>query len=121
METNKFIFPPYYKIRSTDEKVEVTAFNQVECGRRNDSDWVTYIDSEGKEHIKENLNLELDFQAVNELTNMMKDPIFKSMPSTRNTRVFEMTKALVEKGMLDADECVKKAIEIVDKIDEYDL
>jgi len=121
MEMNRFIMPCEYELRSTGEVVEVTSFNQVESGRRNDGDWVTYIDNEGKEHIKESLNLELDFKMGDKLAKMLEKPIFKDMPSTRNARVFEITKVLVRRGMLDANEYVAKAIEIVDKIDEYNL
>ena len=52
-----------YILRSTGEEVEVVAFNQAENGERNESDWVTYIDSEGNEHIREKLNIQLDFKA----------------------------------------------------------
>jgi hypothetical protein len=36
----------------------------IPCGDRTDEDWVTYIDSKGKEHIKESLNIQLDFKPV---------------------------------------------------------
>lgn len=52
-----------YVLRSTNEDVEVTSFNQVSKGERSHEDWVTYIDNNGVEHIKEHLNMELDFKA----------------------------------------------------------
>ena len=44
-------------LRSTGEEVEIIDSQFGERGARTDEDWVTYIDSEGKEHIKEHLVL----------------------------------------------------------------
>lgn len=60
MENNS-LFPFKYRIRKTDEAVEVIAWETVEKGARNENDWVSFIDSEGREHVKEQLTLEWDF------------------------------------------------------------
>ena len=60
MESN-YLFPLKYRLRKTDESVEVVAWETAEKGARNESDWVSYIDASGVEHIKEHLTLEWDF------------------------------------------------------------
>lgn len=60
METNS-LFPLKYRLRKTDEPVEVVAWETAEKGARSENDWVSYIDSAGVEHIKEHLTLEWDF------------------------------------------------------------
>ena len=46
-------------LRSTGEEVEIIDFEAKERGDRTDEDWVTYIDSNGKEHIRDHLNIQL--------------------------------------------------------------
>lgn len=60
MEQNS-LFPLKYRIRKTDELVEIVAWETAEKGARNENDWVSYIDSQGNEHIMERLTLEWDF------------------------------------------------------------
>ena len=60
MENNSF-FPLKYRLRKTDELVDVVAWETIEKGARNENDWVSYIDASGVEHIKEHLTLEWDF------------------------------------------------------------
>lgn len=60
MESNS-LFPLKYRLRKTDEPVEIVAWETVEKGARNENDWVSYIDAQGNEHIKEHLTLEWDF------------------------------------------------------------
>ena len=60
MEQNT-LFPLKYRLRKTDELVEIVAWESVEKGARNENDWVSYIDAQGVEHIKEHLTLEWDF------------------------------------------------------------
>ena len=55
------LFPLKYRIRKTDELVEIVAWETADKGARSESDWVSYIDSQGNEHIKEHLTLEWDF------------------------------------------------------------
>ena len=50
-----------YRIRKTGEQVEIVAWETVDKGARNENDWVSYIDAQGNEHIKEHLTLEWDF------------------------------------------------------------
>lgn len=60
MENNS-LFPLKYRLRKTDELVEIVAWETAEKGARSESDWVSYIDASGAEHIKEPLTLEWDF------------------------------------------------------------
>lgn len=60
MESNS-LFPLKYRLRKTDEPVEIVAWETAEKGARSESDWVSYIDADGNEHIKEHLTLEWDF------------------------------------------------------------
>lgn len=64
MENNS-LFPLKYRLRKTDEPVEIVAWETVEKGARNGNDWVSYIDTQGAEHIKEHLTLEWDFVVDN--------------------------------------------------------
>lgn len=120
MEANNVVIPPIPGgciLRSTDEDVEVIAFYQKNDGSRSTEDWVTYIDSRGTEHIKENLNIQLDFksQANNMLEKLMETPSFKNMPTERNRRVFEASEELVKTGYC-VDNAVSIATELVDKV-----
>ena len=60
MENNS-LFPLKYRLRKTDEPVEIIAWETADKGARSESDWASYIDSNGNEHIKEHLTLEWDF------------------------------------------------------------
>jgi len=60
MENNS-LFPLKYRLRKTDELVEIVAWETAEKGARSENDWVSYIDASGVEHIKEHLTLEWDF------------------------------------------------------------
>ena len=118
METNTFMMPIGGKsiLRSTGEEVEIIDFEAKERGDRTDEDWVTYIDSNNKEHIKEPLNIQLDFKPVvndtwNKVFDFAKD---NKMPTTRNCRIYEVAKELVLK--CDVKEAVRKAIELVDEV-----
>ena len=120
MENNTFMMPIGGKsiLRSTGEEVEIIDFEAKERGDRTDEDWVTYIDSEGKEHIKEHLNIQLDFKPVvndtwSKVFDFAKD---NKMPTTRNSRIFEVAKELVLKFQCDIEEAVRKATELVDKV-----
>jgi len=120
MESNTFMMPIGGKsiLRSTGEEVEIIDFEAKERGDRTNEDWVTYIDSNGNEHIKEHLNLQLDFKPVvndtwSKVLDFAKD---NKMPTTRNCRIFEVAKELLLKFQFDAEEAVRKAIELVDKV-----
>lgn len=119
MESNAFMIPPIGGksiLRSTGEEVEIIDAEIKERGARTDEDWVTYIDSEGNEHIKEHLNIQLDFKpVVNDTWNKVFD-FAKSnkMPTTRNNRIFEVAKELVKNGSQVS--AAEVATNLVDKV-----
>ncbi len=116
---NSFMMPIGGKsiLRSTGEEVEIIDFDAKERGDRTDEDWVTYIDSNGKEHIKEHLNLQLDFKpVVNDTWNSMFDWAKNNkMPTTRNSRIFEVAKELVKNGS-QVNTAVSVARQLVDEV-----
>lgn len=121
MEANTFMMPIGGKsiLRSTGEEVEIIDFEAKERGDRTDEDWVTYIDSNGKEHIKEHLNLQLDFKTViNDTWNYMFDWARNNkMPTTRNCRIFEVAmKLYLDNERYDIDSAVAVATKLVDKV-----
>ena len=113
-----------YTLRSTGEEVEVIASNLVENGARSEGDWVTYIDSTGKEHIKEHLSIQLDFKVSPELPDVFKkifEPVkteFPKFPSTKNTRLFDTVKQLVVERKFSVEKAVAKAKEIVEAVND---
>lgn len=123
---NKFGVESKYVFRKTNVEVEVIDFNIVESGARNDGDWVTYIDQNGEEHIKEHLNIQLDFKASNSISKMfekmLNPPTFKStlpkLPSTKNCRIFEIVKELVIKHNYSVEDAIIKAEAIVNATQE---
>ena len=126
MESNTFMMPiaSKYILRSTGEEVEVIDFNLPNRGMRTETnpllyeegDWVTYIDSEGKEHIKEHLNIQLDFKTVvNDAFNKVFDFASNKMPTTRNSRIFEVAKELVKNGS-HVSTAVSVARQLVDEV-----
>lgn len=104
-------------LRSTGEEVEVIDSQIKELGARSDEDWVTYIDSNGKEHLKEHLNLQLDFKpVVNDIWNKVFDfAKYNKMPTTRNCRIFEVAKELVIRGSM-ISVAISNATQLVDEI-----
>ena len=88
-----------------------------ERGDRTDDDWVIYIDSNSNEHIREHLNIRLDFKPVvndtwNKVFDFAKD---NKMPTTRNCRIFEVAKELVIKGSM-VNTAVSIATQLVDEV-----
>lgn len=122
MEDKTFMMPPIGGksiLRSTGEEVEIIDFKVKERGDRSSEDWVTYIDSDGKEHIKEYLNIQLDFKAViNDTWSKMFDwAKGNKMPTTRNCRIFEVAKELyLNRETLGIDDAVRVATNLVDKV-----
>ena len=120
MENKTYMIPPFGGksiLRSTGEEVEIIDAEIKERGARNNEDWVTYIDSNGKEHIKEHLNLQLDFKPV---VNDTWDKVFdfaknNKMPTTRNSRIFEVAKELVKNGS-HVSTAVSVATQLVDEV-----
>ena len=96
---NTFTIPSFIGksiLRSAEEEVEIIDFNLPNRGMRTNSkdltfeegDWVTYIDSEGKEHIKEHLNIQFDFKPVmSDTFDKVFDFATNKMPTTRNNRI----------------------------------
>lgn len=120
MEDKTYMVPPFGGksiLRSTGEEVEIIDAEIKERGTRSDEDWVTYIDSNGKEHIKEHLNIQLDFKPVaNETFNKLLD-IAKpnKYPTERNRRIFEVAKELVKNGS-HVSTAVSVARQLVDEV-----
>ena len=119
MESNTFMMPIGGKsiLRSTGEEVEIIDAEIKERGARSEEDWVTYIDSNGNEHIKEYLNLQLDFKPVvndtwNKVFDFAKD---NKMPTIRNCRIFEVAKELIKAGN-GVEYAATIAEELVDKV-----
>lgn len=120
MEDKTYMIPPFGGksiLRSTGEEVEIIDAEIKERGARSDEDWVTYIDSKGNEHIREHLNLQLDFKpVVNDTWNSMFDWAKNNkMPTTRNSRIFEVAKALCLDNYR-IDDAVRIATTLVDKV-----
>lgn len=121
MEANTFMMPIGGKsiLRNTGEEVEIIDSQFAERGARSDEDWVTYIDSNGKEHIKEHLNIQLDFKtAMNDTFNKLLDVAKPHITTTRNNRIFEVAKALYLDNDRDysIDEAVQVATKLVDEV-----
>ena len=101
-----------YIIRKTGEEVEVIANYQPNSGERNSEDWVTYIDSKGEEHIKEHLNMQLDFKPGKDFTDLFgkifDTPKFEPLkfPSTENARAFETAKELLVHRNISLEEAI---------------
>lgn len=108
-----------YIIRSTGEEVEVIDFENKERGDRTEFDWVSYIDSKGKEHIKEKLNIQFDFkpQPTDIFQKVFNAPVFKGMPTERNRRIFDIAKELFLKySDMSVEKAVNEAINLVDTV-----
>ena len=128
MENNVFNLPAIstkYIIRKTGEEIEVIDFDVKERGNRSDEDWVTYIDSKGEEHLKEHLNLMLDFKPTDDFRKMF-DKVFsnewkKGMPSTDNTRIYDMAKELVVTCNYNVSEAVDKSLSLVKQINTLNI
>lgn len=121
MENKTFMMPPIavpkFILRSTGEEVEVIDSEIKERGDRSEFDWVTYIDSQGKEHIREHLNIQLDFKTVsNDTFNKLLDVAKNSnTPTTKNQRIFEVAKELVVHGS-HVNSAVSIATQLVDEV-----
>lgn len=108
-----------YILRSTGEEVEVIDFENKERGDRTEFDWVSYIDSKGKEHIKEKLNIQFDFktQPTDIFQKVFNAPVFKGMVTERNRRIFDIAKELfVKYSDISVEKSVNEAINLVDTV-----
>lgn len=114
---NNSLFPLKYHLRKTDELVEIVAWETVEKGARNENDWVSYIDADGNEHIKEHLTLEWDFVIDSPFDSLMskweptKLPEFDVWEARRYELVKEMY--LSDKFLGSIDDFVETADQII--------
>ena len=113
MENNS-LFPLKYRLRKTDELVEIVAWETIEKGERNDGDWVSYIDSAGVEHIKEHLTLEWDFVIDSPLDKMLSGGFGSGLDKFDpwDGRRYELTKDFIMQGDSLAD-ALEKADAII--------
>lgn len=110
-----------YRLRKTDEPVEIVAWDTLEKGARSHSDWVSYIDASGNEHIKENLTLEWDFVIQSPFEKGFLDAFKTDMPKFDpwEARRYEMVKEMYfdrehyDVTFLGYDGLVKMADEII--------
>lgn len=119
---NPFNMGSKYVIRKTQKEVEVVAFNLVESGNRNDDDWVTYIDSKGKEHIKEKLNIQLDLKVIPTIPEMFKNLLdAPKLPSTDNNRIYEIAKGFILNKGYPVDRAIAMAKDFVTKVKDLEV
>ena len=100
MEQNN-LFTLKYRLRKTDELVEIIAWETADKGARSESDWVSYIDADGNEHIKEHLTLEWDFVIDSPLDKMLKtfEPTKFSEYDPWEGRRYELAKEYVMRDL----------------------
>lgn len=118
METNS-LFPLKYHLRKTDELVEIVAWETAEKGARNESDWVSYIDASGVEHIKEHLTLEWDFMLESPFeNNIFKKMVEGDLPKYDlwEARRFELVKEFVLRALGTDRVNVDKAVAFADNV-----
>ena len=134
METNS-LFPLKYRLRKTDEQVEIVAWETTVKGARSETDWVSYIDSHGNEHIMERLTLEWDFVIQTPFEKVLAGGFESGLDKFDpwETRRYDLVKEFVvrcHKGLADAVEmadamitALKKspdAVEFVDGVQQDD-
>ena len=97
---NNSLFPLKYRLRKTDEPVEIVAWDTAEKGARSESDWVSYIDADGNEHVKEHLTLEWDFVIDSPFDSLMSkwEPTKLPKFDVWEARRYELVKDYVLKG-----------------------
>jgi hypothetical protein len=103
MENNS-LFPLKYRLRKTDELVEIVAWETADKGARSESDWVSYIDASGVEHFKEHLTLEWDFVIDSPFEKMINsfEPTKFSEYDPWPARRYELAKEFVVKGLAES-------------------
>lgn len=114
MENNS-LFPLKYRLRKTDEPVEIVSWETAEKGARSENDWVSYIDFNGNEHIKEHLTLEWDFVLESPFENdILKKFVKGELPQFDpwESRRYELVKEYV----LGKDKTVGYAVSAADVI-----
>ena len=113
MENNS-LFPLKYRLRKTDELVEIVAWETAEKGARSENDWVSYIDANGKEHVKEHLTLEWDFIILTPFENGFMEALKTDLPKfdAWEARRYDM----VQKQVIEDGIPVEDALFVADSI-----
>lgn len=116
MDTNN-LFPLKYRLRKTDELVDIVAWETADKGARNENDWVSYIDSSGVEHIKEHLTLEWDFVIQTPFEKGFLDALKPDQPTFDpwEARRYELAKEFVLNGLAES---ATDAVAMADKLIE---
>jgi len=119
MENNS-LFPLKYRLRKTDELVEIVAWETTEKGARSESDWVSYIDASGAEHIKEHLTLEWDFVIDSPFEKIISGGFGSSLPAFDpwEARRYELTKEIIWRDGVEPGLAVMRADEIIAALKE---
>lgn len=104
-------------IRKTGETVEIIAEFHLEEGARADEDWVSYIDSEGNEHIKEHLNIQFDFKEEDDPWQKQMEKLLEQAKSIDQweQRRYDLAKEFVMKGLAES---ARGAVAMADKLIE---
>lgn len=112
---NNSLFPLKYRLRKTDEPVEIVAWDTAEKGARSESDWVSYIDADGNEHVKEHLTLEWDFVIDSPFDSLMSKWEPTKLPEfdVWEARRYELVKEFILKRAVDT---VPGAVELADDV-----
>lgn len=123
MENNS-LFPLKYRLRKTDELVEVVAWETADKGARNENDWVSYIDAEGNEHIKEHLTLEWDFVIDSPFEKVLSGGFGSGLDKFDpwEARRYELVKDMIfsdrDFGVINIEKYVNAADKIIAKLKE---
>lgn len=117
METNS-LFPLKYRLRKTDELVEIVAWETAEKGSRSENDWVSYIDSHGEEHVKEHLTLEWDFVMDSPFDSLMSNFEPTKLPEFDpwEARRYELAKEYVLRELANDKVNTDKAVAFADDV-----
>ena len=118
MENNS-LFPLKYRIRKTDELVEIVAWETADKGARSDTDWVSYVDASGVEHFKEHLTLEWDFVIQTPFEKGFMDAFKTDLPKFDmwESRRYELAKHyFFEEGVHNYDKAVEYADEFIEAL-----
>ena len=118
MENNS-LFPLKYRLRKTDDLVEIVAWETAEKGARSESDWVSYIDADGNEHIKEHLTLEWDFKVESPFGGGLGSSLLENTLNSFDpweARRYELAKEFVTDGLADIEGAVAMADELITKL-----
>lgn len=116
MENNS-LFPLKYRLRKTDELVEIVAWETTVKGARSETDWVSYIDSHGNEHIMERLTLEWDFVIQTPFEKVLAGGFGSGLDKFDpwEARRYELAKEFVLKGLAES---ARGAVAMADKLIE---